>query len=83
MIWVLDIVNRAGPGGKGDAGPRPWVERDGLLGSGNRPPPQGHARIGRPTDNYPPSRPLIKVGESTVLSVKLVVVRLFSYAIFG
>ncbi|KAG0557715.1 hypothetical protein KC19_11G151900 [Ceratodon purpureus] len=55
--WDAD---EGGPGGKGDAGQRPWVERDGLLGSGNRPPPQGHNRIGRPADNYQPSRPLIK-----------------------
>ena len=62
-MLVPDIINLAGPGGKGDAGQRPWVERDGLLGSGNRPPPQGHNRIGRQADNYQPSRPLIKVSE--------------------
>lgn len=55
--WEAD---EGGSGGRGEPGPRPWVERDGLLGSGNRPPPQSHARVGRPADNYLPSRPLIK-----------------------
>ncbi|XP_024356364.1 uncharacterized protein [Physcomitrium patens] len=55
--WDAD---EGGSGGKGDASPRPWVERDGLLGSGNRPPPQAHTRVGRPADNYQPSRPRVK-----------------------
>lgn len=46
----------------GGAGQRPWVERDGLLGSGNRPVPPAQDRMGRSADSHHPSRPHIKVG---------------------
>ncbi|XP_024402049.1 uncharacterized protein [Physcomitrium patens] len=59
QVW--DAKER-GSSGKGDAEQRPWIERDGLLGSGIRPPPQAHARISRSTGNYQPSRSPIKTG---------------------
>lgn len=59
MMISRDVL--AGPGGAGETGHRPWVERDGLLGSGNRPPPQGPPRLNRAAENQQLPRPFIKV----------------------
>ncbi len=47
-------------GGGGETGQHLSVERDGLLGSGNRPPPTG-TRINKHIDSYQPPRPAVKV----------------------
>lgn len=71
-------TDKRGSVSTGGAGQRPWVERDGLLGSGNRPVPPAQDRMGRSADSHHPSRPHIKCSTTSNIRKESLLDKLFA-----